>query len=147
MQARDDKPPLEAYAFRRTERRWQGACERAGAFATPRLRPGERGSYAATVGWMDNNSIFLGEYSGRHGLRRVLEDMGHTVEGRALDRAFARFKESADEKQALTRADLEAPLDPVEPDVAHNRAPASGPRPPRASSVAVPNNKTRSDAP
>ncbi len=104
MQARDDKPPLEAYAFRRTERRWQGACERAGAFATPRRGPEERGSSTATVGWTDNNSIFLGEHSGRHGLRRVLEDMGYTVKGRALNGAFARFKELADEKQAPARA-------------------------------------------
>jgi hypothetical protein len=146
MLARDDKPPLETYAPQRTERRWQRARE-PGACATPRLGPGEQGSYAATVGWTDSSSIFLGEHSGRHGLRQVLEDMGYTVEGRALDRAFARFKEPADEKPALTRAGLEAPLDPVELGVAHNRAPASGPRPPRVSSVAVPNNKTRSDAP
>jgi 2-isopropylmalate synthase len=74
---------------------------------------------AAAVGRTDNHSIFLGKHSGRHGLRRVLEEMGCTVEGRTLNRAFARFKELADEKQALDRADLEALLHQVEPDAAH----------------------------
>ncbi|HXB65631.1 MAG TPA: 2-isopropylmalate synthase [Solirubrobacteraceae bacterium] len=74
---------------------------------------------AAAVGRTDNHSIFLGKHSGRHGLRRVLEEMGCTVEGRALNRAFTRFKELADEKQALDRADLEALLHQVQSDAVH----------------------------
>ncbi len=67
---------------------------------------------AATVGVTGNNSIVLGKHSGRHGLRQVLHEMGHEVEGHALNRAFARFKELADEKKTLDQADLEALLNP-----------------------------------
>jgi 2-isopropylmalate synthase len=66
---------------------------------------------AATVGLTANNSIVLGKHSGRHGLRQVLHEMGYEVEGHALNRAFARFKELADEKKTLDRTDLEALLD------------------------------------
>ncbi len=67
---------------------------------------------AAAVGVTGNNSIVLGKHSGRHGLRQVLHEMGHEVEGHALNRAFARFKEVADEKKTVDRADLEALLEP-----------------------------------
>jgi 2-isopropylmalate synthase len=67
---------------------------------------------AAAVGVTGNNSIVLGKHSGRHGLRQVLHEMGHEVEGHALNRAFARFKELADEKKTLDQADLEALLNP-----------------------------------
>ncbi len=67
---------------------------------------------AASVGVTGNNSIVLGKHSGRHGLRQVLREMGHEVDGDALNRAFARFKKVADEKKTVDRADLEALLEP-----------------------------------
>jgi 2-isopropylmalate synthase len=67
---------------------------------------------AATVGVTGNHSIVLGKHSGRHGLRQVLHELGHEVDGPALNRAFARFKGLADEKKTLDRADLEALLEP-----------------------------------
>ncbi len=71
----------------------------------------ERSTYeimdATTVG-LAANSIVLGKHSGRHALRRALEEMGYAVEGQALNTAFKRFKEIADKKKVLTAMDLEA---------------------------------------
>ncbi len=67
---------------------------------------------AASVGATGTCSIVLGKHSGRHGLRQVLHELGHEVDGPALNRAFARFKGLADEKKTLDRADLEALLNP-----------------------------------
>jgi 2-isopropylmalate synthase len=71
----------------------------------------ERATYeimdATTVG-LSSNSIVLGKHSGRHALRKALEDMGFKVDGQALNTAFKRFKEIADRKKQVTAMDLEA---------------------------------------
>ena len=50
----------------------------------------------------------LGKHSGRHALRQAFADLGFTIEGDDLKRAFERFKEIADRKQRITSLDLEA---------------------------------------
>src|SRR3989475_36887 len=62
---------------------------------------------ATTIG-LETNSIVLGKHSGRHALRKALEELGFEVEGPALNTAFRRFKELADKKKAITALDLEA---------------------------------------
>src|SRR3954462_6810297 len=62
---------------------------------------------ATTIG-LDTNSIVLGKHSGRHALRKALEELGFEVEGAALNTAFKRFKELADKKNKVTALDLEA---------------------------------------
>jgi 2-isopropylmalate synthase len=54
------------------------------------------------------SKIVLGKHSGRHAVSQALADMGFALDSAALDRAFARFKDLADRKQAITGADLEA---------------------------------------
>ncbi len=71
----------------------------------------ERATYeimdATTVG-LRSNAIVLGKHSGRHALRKALEEMGFEVDGQALNVAFKRFKELADRKKQVTAMDLEA---------------------------------------
>ncbi len=62
---------------------------------------------ATTVG-LRSNSIVLGKHSGRHALRKALEEMGFEIDGQALNVAFKRFKEIADRKKQVTAMDLEA---------------------------------------
>jgi 2-isopropylmalate synthase len=62
---------------------------------------------ATTVG-LEGSDIVLGKHSGRHALRKALEDLGFTVDGAALNTAFKRFKEIADKKKQVTAMDLEA---------------------------------------
>jgi 2-isopropylmalate synthase len=62
---------------------------------------------ATTIG-LDTNSIVLGKHSGRHALRKALEELGFEVQGTALNQAFKRFKEIADKKKRVTALDLEA---------------------------------------
>src|SRR5438552_8900848 len=62
---------------------------------------------ATTVG-LRSNSIVLGKHSGRHALRKALEEMGFELDGQTLNTAFKRFKEIADRKKQLTAMDLEA---------------------------------------
>jgi 2-isopropylmalate synthase len=62
---------------------------------------------ATTVG-LASNSIVLGKHSGRHALRKALQDMGYELDGQVLNTAFKRFKEIADRKKQLTAMDLEA---------------------------------------
>ena len=62
---------------------------------------------ATTVG-LRSNSIVLGKHSGRHALRKALEEMGFEIDGQALNTAFKRFKEIADRKKQVTAMDLEA---------------------------------------
>jgi 2-isopropylmalate synthase len=52
--------------------------------------------------------IVLGKHSGRHAFAKALADLGYTLAGDDLARAFARFKELADRKVELTDMDLEA---------------------------------------
>src|SRR3954468_11676056 len=60
-----------------------------------------------TIG-LESNSIVLGKHSGRHALRKALEELGFAVDGAALNAAFKRFKELADKKKKVTALDLEA---------------------------------------
>src|SRR5205085_9714229 len=62
---------------------------------------------ATTVG-LASNSIVLGKHSGRHALRKALEEMGYELDGQLLNTAFKRFKEIADRKKQVTAMDLEA---------------------------------------
>src|SRR4030088_2621698 len=62
---------------------------------------------ATTVG-LRSNSIVLGKHSGRHALRKALEEMGFQLDGQTLNTAFKRFKEIADKKKHVTAMDLEA---------------------------------------
>ncbi|GAC1520742.1 MAG: 2-isopropylmalate synthase [Thermoleophilaceae bacterium] len=62
---------------------------------------------ATTIG-LEANSIVLGKHSGRHALRKALEELGFVVDGAALNVAFKRFKDLADKKKKVTAMDLEA---------------------------------------
>jgi 2-isopropylmalate synthase len=62
---------------------------------------------ATTIG-LEQNSIVLGKHSGRHALRKALEELGFAIDGVALNTAFKRFKEIADRKKKVTALDLEA---------------------------------------
>jgi 2-isopropylmalate synthase len=62
---------------------------------------------ATTIG-LETNAIVLGKHSGRHALRKALEELGFQVDGAALNTAFRRFKEIADKKKKVTALDLEA---------------------------------------
>ena len=62
----------------------------------------------ATIVGLRSNSIVLGKHSGRHALRKALEEMGFELDGQTLNTAFKRFKEIADRKKQLTALDLEA---------------------------------------
>ena len=53
---------------------------------------------ATTIG-LETNSIVLGKHSGRHALRKALEELGFHVDGAALNTAFKRFKEVADRRR------------------------------------------------
>ena len=62
---------------------------------------------AESVG-LAGSDIVLGKHSGRHALRQAFADLGFTIEGDELKRAFERFKEIADRKQRISSLDLEA---------------------------------------
>jgi 2-isopropylmalate synthase len=62
---------------------------------------------ATTIG-LAGNDLVLGKHSGRAALRQALQELGFAVDGAALNQAFARFKELADVKKAVTAMDLEA---------------------------------------
>lgn len=57
---------------------------------------------------LTESKLVLGKTSGRHGFRKHLEDLGHTLSDEELERAFERFKELADKKAEITDDDLEA---------------------------------------
>ncbi|MGE5282252.1 MAG: 2-isopropylmalate synthase [Chloroflexota bacterium] len=57
---------------------------------------------------LESNSIVLGKHSGRHAFRKVLEDMGIEAESEAIEIAFRRFKQAADDKKSITEEELVA---------------------------------------
>ena len=71
----------------------------------------ERSTYgimdARSIG-LANNSLVMGKHSGRHALRVRLQELGYSLSGEELNRAFARFKEIADKKKEVSDRDLEA---------------------------------------
>jgi len=52
--------------------------------------------------------LVMGKHSGRHAFSVRLKELGHALEGEALEAAFQRFKSLADKKKRITDADLEA---------------------------------------
>ena len=52
--------------------------------------------------------LVMGKHSGRHAFGVRLKELGHALEGEALEAAFQRFKVLADKKKRITDADLEA---------------------------------------
>jgi len=52
--------------------------------------------------------LVLGKHSGRHAFAVRLRELGHGLDGEALEAAFARFKSLADKKKRITDADLDA---------------------------------------
>jgi 2-isopropylmalate synthase len=52
--------------------------------------------------------LVLGKHSGRHAFQVRLRELGHALDGQALDTAFSRFKVLADKKKRITDADIEA---------------------------------------
>ncbi len=64
----------------------------------------------AMIGITGNN-LYLGKHSGRHAFKMHLKSLGYEVEGEALTKAFARFKELCDNKKVVTDEDLIALVD------------------------------------
>ena len=60
-----------------------------------------------TVG-LQKSTLILGKHSGRHALRVRLEELGYDLNQDEIAQTFARFKDLADKKKAITDADLEA---------------------------------------
>jgi 2-isopropylmalate synthase len=54
--------------------------------------------------------LVLGKHSGRHVLRKRLEDLGHEIDAQKLDRVFDEFKQLADRRKEVHDVDLEAIL-------------------------------------
>ena len=61
----------------------------------------------ADVGFGETR-IVLGKHSGRHAFRDRLKKLGLELNGRGLEKAFARFKALADKKKAIFDEDIEA---------------------------------------
>jgi 2-isopropylmalate synthase len=57
---------------------------------------------------LKESRLVLGKHSGRHAFERRLRELGYQVAKDELDRAFVRFKETADKKKEIFDEDLEA---------------------------------------
>ncbi len=62
---------------------------------------------AQAVG-LAESKLVLGKHSGRHAFEDRLKSLGYSLNKTELDRAFARFKETADKKKEIFDEDLEA---------------------------------------
>lgn len=62
---------------------------------------------AESIG-LSESRLVLGKHSGRHAFERRLRQLGYQVSKEEIDRAFARFKETADKKKEIFDEDLEA---------------------------------------
>ena len=62
-----------------------------------------------TVGW-PSSKLVLGKHSGRHALKKRLEELGYILSDEELARAFIVFKQLADKKKEVTNRDLESLL-------------------------------------
>jgi len=60
-----------------------------------------------TVG-IPASSLVLGKLSGRHAFKERLAELGYSLSGEDLNRAFAAFKELADKKKEVTDKDIES---------------------------------------
>jgi len=59
--------------------------------------------------------LVLGKHSGRHVLRKRLEDLGHEIDAQKLDLAFDEFKRLADRRKEVHDVDLEAIMRRIAP--------------------------------
>jgi len=57
---------------------------------------------------LTQSRLVLGKHSGRHALKKRLEELGYAIDGDALNQVFTRFKALADAKKHVADADLEA---------------------------------------
>ncbi|MBI2844565.1 MAG: 2-isopropylmalate synthase [Armatimonadetes bacterium] len=57
---------------------------------------------------LKESRLVLGKHSGRHAFEAKLRELGHHLSKEELDRAFIRFKETADKKKDIFDEDLEA---------------------------------------
>jgi len=55
---------------------------------------------------LSDSTLVLGKHSGRHAFKTRLEDLGYQLSAEDLNRTFARFKEIADKKKAVSDQDL-----------------------------------------
>ncbi len=55
-----------------------------------------------------SSNLVLGKHSGRHAMRRRIEELGYTLPDDEFERVFAEFKKLADRKKDVLDADLEA---------------------------------------
>lgn len=55
-----------------------------------------------------SSALVLGKLSGRHAFKERLSELGYSLDGDALNRAFQRFKELADKKKEITDRDIES---------------------------------------
>ncbi|MBW1922470.1 MAG: 2-isopropylmalate synthase [Deltaproteobacteria bacterium] len=56
---------------------------------------------------LTSNSLVLGKHSGRHALKRRLEELGYDLTEKELNRLFKRFKELADKRKEILDEDIE----------------------------------------
>lgn len=57
---------------------------------------------------INTNNIVLGKHSGRHAFRERLKELGFVLADDELEKAFEKFKDTADKKKEITDSDLEA---------------------------------------
>ncbi|HEX5415202.1 MAG TPA: 2-isopropylmalate synthase, partial [Chloroflexota bacterium] len=55
---------------------------------------------------LSDSTLVLGKHSGRHAFKTRMDDLGYHLSTEDLNRAFARFKELADKKKAVSDQDL-----------------------------------------
>lgn len=60
-----------------------------------------------TIGIYDNDLV-LGKHSGKHAFIQRVEELGYTLPGELLEKAFTRFLALADRKKTVTNKDIEA---------------------------------------
>ncbi|RIX52715.1 2-isopropylmalate synthase [Paenibacillus nanensis] len=63
-----------------------------------------------TIG-LKESKLVLGKHSGRHAFREKLIDLGYELEEEAVNAAFAKFKDLADRKKAVSDEDIRALLE------------------------------------
>lgn len=60
-----------------------------------------------SIGIYDNDLV-LGKHSGKHAFAQRVEELGYTLPGEAMEKAFTRFLALADRKKTVTNKDIEA---------------------------------------
>ncbi|RJR27440.1 MAG: 2-isopropylmalate synthase [Desulfobacteraceae bacterium] len=59
-----------------------------------------------TIG-LSRNRLLLGKHSGRHALKKKVEELGHNLSEAELDHLFKKFKELADKRREILDEDIE----------------------------------------